>query len=76
MRIKHFLEESAALIGLIVFTLSLFAFAAAVEACSAFYKYDRIDGMNRICTYNHLGSDYVTTIKSYNICPTSITVKH
>ncbi len=40
----------------------------------AFLKYERISGMNKICVYDHMGSDVVITIKSYKICPLTINV--
>ena len=50
--------------------------AAPAFACSAFFQYEQISGMNKICTYDHLGSAYAMTIKSYQICPVTIKVAH
>lgn len=49
--------------------LSLSAWSA-----TAFLKGQYTSGMNRICIYDHLGSDYFLTIKSYEVCPVSIEV--
>jgi len=44
------------------------------QAGMAFFKYERISGMNKICFYNHLGSEVAITITSYKLCPLSINV--
>ena len=43
-------------------------------AGTAFFKYERVSGMNKICVYDHLGSDVAITIASYKLCPLSINV--
>jgi hypothetical protein len=40
----------------------------------AFFKYERISGMNKICFYDHMGSEVAITIASYKLCPLSIKV--
>lgn len=40
----------------------------------AFLKYERISGMNKICVYDHIGSEYAITIKAHEICPPTIQV--
>jgi hypothetical protein len=35
----------------------------------AFYVGERISGLNKICLYNHLGSEVATTIAATAICP-------
>jgi hypothetical protein len=45
-------------------------------ACTAFFKHDYVSGQSRICMYNHLGSDYAYTIKSYEVCPVTLDVRH
>ena len=32
-------------------------------------KSQRIDGMNKICYYDVLGSTYTLNVKSYELCP-------
>ena len=48
----------------------------AAYACTAFFKHERISGMNKICTYNHLGSDYAVTYKSHELCPLTVNARH
>ncbi len=52
--------------------LILVSFSAYAD--TAFYKYDYISGLNRICIYDYLGSDVALTIKSYQVCPVTIEV--
>ncbi len=55
-------------------TVLLIALSFNANAGMAFFKYERISGMNKICTYDHLGSDVSITIKSYKLCPLTINV--
>ena len=48
--------------------------ATKALAGTAFFKYERISGLNKICVYDYLGDDYAITIKSHQICPVSIQV--
>ena len=48
--------------------------SATAYAGTAFYKGEYISGLNKICIYDHLGSDYHMTIKSYQVCPVTIQV--
>ena len=41
-------------------------------AAIAFLKSSYISGLNKICVYNHLGSDYHMTIRSHQLCPQTI----
>jgi len=50
------------------------AISSSAYAGLAFLKYERISGMNKICVYDHLGSDVAITIKSYQLCPLTIDV--
>jgi len=52
--------------------LLILSFSAS--AGMAFFKYERVSGMNKICFYDHLGSEVAITIKSYAICPLTINV--
>tara|TARA_X000000950_G_C13475561_1_gene481612 strand:- start:93 stop:494 length:402 start_codon:yes stop_codon:yes gene_type:complete len=36
---------------------------------SAIYKRSYVSGMNRICIYDNMGSDYTTTIGAAEMCP-------
>ena len=38
----------------------------------AFFKYERVSGMNKICVYSGPSGDISITIKSYKLCPLSI----
>lgn len=55
---------------LIIAILAVTAFNAS--AGMAFFKYERISGTNKICVYDHLGSDVAITIAGYKLCPLSI----
>jgi hypothetical protein len=56
--------------------IAVLLIAASFNATAgiAFFKYERMSGMNKICVYDHLGSDVVITIASYKLCPLSISV--
>ena len=56
----------------IVVLASVLAFASAAYAGTAFYKRERISGMNKICYYDHLGSEVAITIKAHELCPMTI----
>mgnify|MGYP001075606514 CR=1 FL=1 len=43
-----------------------------LSSVTCFKKGERISGLNKICTYNCLGSDKAITIKSTQLCPLSI----
>ena len=43
-------------------------------AATAFLVSQYVDGLSRICIYNHLGSEYIITIKAYQVCPVTIQV--
>lgn len=55
------------LIAAVIITLSFSAHAGL-----AFFKYERTTGLNKICVYDHMGSDISITIKSYKLCPITI----
>jgi len=57
-------------------TILLLLLSAPAFACTAFFKHDYTSGMNKICIYDHLGSDYAMTVKSYELCPISVYVRH
>jgi hypothetical protein len=50
------------------------AISSSAFAGTAFFKYERISGMNKLCFYDYLGSEYVRTIRSHQVCPTTIQV--
>ncbi len=50
--------------------------ASSAYACTAFFKHEYTSGMNKVCTYDHLGSDYVITVKSYQLCPITVIAPH
>lgn len=43
-------------------------------AGTAFFSHEVISGMNKICYYNHMGSQVAITLRSTQICPVTITV--
>jgi hypothetical protein len=57
-------------------TAAIFAivFASSAFAGTAYFKYERTSGMNKICFYDHLGSEVAINVKSYDLCPVSIKV--
>ncbi len=57
-----------------VLTALLIATSFNALAGVAFFKYERVSGMNKICVYDHLGSEVAITISSIKLCPLSINV--
>ena len=62
--------------GMILIMLIGLLAATSAYACMAFKTGEYTSGMNKICRYDHLGSDYHMTIKSYQMCPLSVNVRH
>ena len=60
--------------ALILISLLAIFTAGTAHACLAFFKYEYVSGMNKICVYNHLGSDVAITVSSVSLCPLQITV--
>ena len=50
------------------------ATVGAAHAGVAFFKYSYVDGLNRICVYDHLGSQVIITIPAAQVCPVNIRV--
>ena len=48
--------------------------ATKALAGTAIFKYERLDGLYKICVYDYLGSDVAITIRSVDLCPISIEV--
>ncbi|MFC1796066.1 hypothetical protein ACFL1V_03115 [Pseudomonadota bacterium] len=57
-------------------TVSLSLIASQAWACTGFFKYEEVSGMNKLCYYDHLGSKVAINKKSYELCPISIRVPH
>jgi hypothetical protein len=55
-----------------ILLLAVLSFTA--NAGTAYLKHQYVSGMNRVCVYNNLGSDYAITIKLTEICPLNINV--
>ena len=57
-------------------TAAIFAivFASSAFAGTAFFKYERTSGMNKICFYDHLGSEVAITQSAVSLCPLTISV--
>lgn len=68
MRIKY-------IVIYLIIILLVALIANVANAGTAFYSGSYTSGLNRICIYNYLGSDVAITIKSYQVCPTTIEVK-
>lgn len=49
-------------------------FSAPSFAGVAFYKGERVSGMNRICYYDYLGSTVAITISAASVCPATIEI--
>jgi len=54
----------------------LLLLAGPALACQAFLKDEFTDGFNKICLYDHLGSDYAITVGAQDFCPTTVEVAH
>ena len=70
-------ENHALLLAAVLIVIVLvcgFVLLSTAEAGTGYLKSQRISGLNRICIYNHLGSDVAITIKSTELCPLSIKV--
>ena len=64
--------------GLVLVALAAFCNPGALVAQStttAFFVSQRTTGNTIQCTYDGLGSRYIRTIQSYEICPLSIQVR-
>ena len=46
----------------------------SASAATAFYTSETVTGSTKQCYYNFAGSTYTKTVKSYQVCPTSIQV--
>ena len=57
-------------------TAAIFAivFASSAFAGTAFFKYERTSGMNKICFYDYLGSEVAITQSAVSLCPLTISV--
>lgn len=58
---------------LIAFIAGL-TFAVVAQAGTAFLQSQYVSGMNRICIYDHLGSQVAITVGAAEMCPLSIRV--
>lgn len=54
--------------------LALTITASPALAGVAFLKYSYVSGLNRICVYDYLGSQYVITIQAAQVCPVQVRV--
>ncbi len=54
--------------------LILVLVATPALAGTAFFKYERTSGMNKLCFYDYLGSEVAITIKVTQLCPLTIQV--
>jgi len=59
----------------LIVLMALMASASALaQNRVAFFKYERVTGMTKQCVYDYLGSEYVRTMRSTELCPLSIRV--
>jgi hypothetical protein len=49
-------------------------FSSSAFAATAFYTGENVTGLTKQCYYKFAGSTYTKTIKSHQVCPTSIQV--
>lgn len=49
--------------------------SASAYAGTAYYKSERVTGMTKQCYYDYLGSEYVRTVRSHELCPLTIRVR-
>ena len=54
--------------------LAALLLSQAATAGTAFFVREYVSGMNRICIYDHLGSQVAITIPATSICPITIQV--
>lgn len=55
-------------------TVALLLLSLPAHAGIAFLQDQRVSGMNRICVYSYMGSEYTMTIKSYKVCPVTVEI--
>jgi len=58
-----------------IFGLILMGVVALAYAGTAFFKSEKVSGMNKICFYDHMGSEVAITISATSLCPLTIEVK-
>lgn len=56
--------------------IAALGYSAYAHACTAFYESETIDGLYKICYYDHLGSTVAVTVKSHELCKLNINVRH
>jgi hypothetical protein len=54
----------------------LIVFSSGLDACWARLTSDSINGIDRICVYDHLGSTVTTVVRSGQFCDSLIMVDH
>jgi hypothetical protein len=59
---------------LIVLMAVLASASAFAQNRTAFFKYERVTGSTKQCYYDYLGSEYVRTMRSIDLCPLTIRV--
>ena len=68
--LKAWLIAAAILIGLTVWSA-----ARGGETFTAFYTGERPDGNVTQCYYEYAGDTYIYTVRSWQLCPTTIEVE-
>ncbi len=58
----------------IVLIMAAMVASAAAQAGTAYYTGEKITGSTKQCYYDYLGSEYVVTKRSHELCPLSIRV--
>lgn len=57
----------------LAFVLGL-SISLSAHAGTAFFKYEVQQGLTKLCVYDYIGNIHSITLKSYQVCPVSITV--
>ena len=53
----------------------LLTISLSAQAGIAFFKYETVKGLNKVCFYDYLGSIVAITIPAIEVCPLQIEVK-
>jgi hypothetical protein len=61
-------------VWIIITILSVFFVVCTAYAGTAILIGEKEAGLNKICIYDHMGSKYALTVKSYQVCPITIHV--
>ena len=75
-REQRYLKAQKYIVAMWIIAVLGFIAWRTAEACSAYLDYEYVDGMCRVCVYNHLGTRVPYVVSSASMCPLSIVVPH